>query len=209
MREPKCRLFRCLATVARSAAVRPAPMLDMRPVSSAARIAFDDILRSVSGGGAPRRLPALLASRTARLKDRRLGVVCARHRARCARENQETAKDHGDRQGLGKFRALPSDVEPAQAPAGDGHGLDQIHLDGVGGVELLDVGVEEELELFVGFAGSTTDLAERPWRRLLRDDLARPCGVAGPRDLAPLARAASAFETSLRLLLRSDDMMVR
>jgi hypothetical protein len=43
--------------------------------------------------------------------------------------------------------------DAAQAPAGDGHGLDQIHLDRVGGVELLDVGVEEELELFVGFGG--------------------------------------------------------
>jgi len=34
-------------------------MVDIRPVSSAARIAFDDILRSVSGGGAPMRLPTL------------------------------------------------------------------------------------------------------------------------------------------------------
>src|ERR1700730_422712 len=48
-------------------------------------------------------------------------------------------------------------------------------------------------------AGSTTDLAERPWRRLLRDDLARPSGVAGPRDLAPLARAV--------WILRLDDIM--
>src|SRR5665213_1410832 len=48
-------------------------------------------------------------------------------------------------------------------------------------------------------AGSTTDLEDRPWLRLLRADLARPSGVAGPRDLAPLARAV--------LILRSDDMM--
>jgi hypothetical protein len=48
-----------LATVSRSAAVIAAPMLDIRPVSSAARIAFEDILRSVSGSGAPMTLPAL------------------------------------------------------------------------------------------------------------------------------------------------------
>jgi hypothetical protein len=41
----------------------------------------------------------------------------------------------------------------AQPPAGDGHGLDQVHLDVVGGAELLDVGVEEDLELLAGFAG--------------------------------------------------------
>jgi len=43
--------------------------------------------------------------------------------------------------------------DAAQAPAGDGHGFDQIHLDRVGGLELLDVGIEEELELLVGFGG--------------------------------------------------------
>jgi len=48
--------------------------------------------------------------------------------------------------------------DAAQAPAGDGHGFDQIHLDRVGGVELLDVGVEEELELFVGFGGEQDGL---------------------------------------------------
>ena len=45
--------------VPRSASVIDAPMLDILPVSSAVRIAFDDILRRVSGGGAPMRLPAL------------------------------------------------------------------------------------------------------------------------------------------------------
>jgi hypothetical protein len=48
--------------------------------------------------------------------------------------------------------------DAAQAPAGDGHGLDQIHLDRVGGLELLDVGVEEELKLFVGFGGEQDGL---------------------------------------------------
>jgi hypothetical protein len=43
--------------------------------------------------------------------------------------------------------------DAAQAPAGESHGLDQIHLDRSGWAELLDVGVEEELELFVGFVG--------------------------------------------------------
>jgi hypothetical protein len=43
--------------------------------------------------------------------------------------------------------------DAAEAPAGDGHGLDQIRLDRIGGLELLDVGVEEELELFMGFGG--------------------------------------------------------
>ena len=48
--------------------------------------------------------------------------------------------------------------DAAQAPAGDGHGLDQIHLDIGGGLELLDVSVEEELELFVGFGGKQDGL---------------------------------------------------
>jgi hypothetical protein len=30
-----------------------------------------------------------------------------------------------------------------------------------------------------------------PWRRLLRDEAARPRGVTGPWELAPLARAVS------------------
>jgi hypothetical protein len=48
--------------------------------------------------------------------------------------------------------------DAAEAPAGDGHGLDQVHFDGAGGLELLDVGVEEELELFVGFGGEQDGL---------------------------------------------------
>src|ERR1041385_7489123 len=47
-------------------------------------------------------------------------------------------------------------------------------------------------------ADSTTDCAERPWVRLLREEMARPSGVVGQWDLAPLARAD--------LVLRSDDM---
>jgi hypothetical protein len=48
-----------LETAARSAAVRVAPMVFILPVSSAARIAFADIFRKVSGGGAPIALPTL------------------------------------------------------------------------------------------------------------------------------------------------------
>jgi hypothetical protein len=44
-------------------------------------------------------------------------------------------------------------TDAAKAPAGDGHGLDQFHFQIVGGLELLDVGVEKELELFMGFGG--------------------------------------------------------
>ena len=72
--------------------------------------------------------------------------------------------------------------DAAQAPAGDGHGLDKIHLDGVSGLELLDVGVEEELELFVGFGGEHDGLggeavAEAVARRL--DSAFRSGGAAG------------------------------
>jgi hypothetical protein len=43
-------------------------------------------------------------------------------------------------------------AEAAQAPAGDGHGLDQVHLDAAGGLELVDVGLAEELKVLDGFA---------------------------------------------------------
>jgi hypothetical protein len=43
--------------------------------------------------------------------------------------------------------------DAAQAPAGDGHGLDQIHLDIAGGLKLPDVCIEQELKLFLGFGG--------------------------------------------------------
>jgi len=41
--------------------------------------------------------------------------------------------------------------EAAQAPAGGGHGFDQLDLDGAGGGELVEIGVEEELEVGGGF----------------------------------------------------------
>jgi len=46
----------------------------------------------------------------------------------------------------------------------------------------------------VGTTGETAGragagLAERPWRRALREDTVRPAEVVGPWDLAPLMRA--------------------
>lgn len=43
--------------------------------------------------------------------------------------------------------------DAAQTPSSDDHDVDQFHLHGVGGVELVDVGVEQDLELFSGFVG--------------------------------------------------------
>lgn len=42
---------------------------------------------------------------------------------------------------------------------------------------------------------------ERPWRVALRDERARPAGVAGPRDFAPLARAVADFMLVVGLVL--------
>ena len=36
-------------------------------------------------------------------------------------------------------------------------------------------------------------LAERPWRRALREERVKPSGVMGPWDLAPLMRAVEDF----------------
>lgn len=43
--------------------------------------------------------------------------------------------------------------EAAQAPAGGGHGFDQLDFDGTGGGEFVEIGVEEALEVGGGFVG--------------------------------------------------------
>jgi hypothetical protein len=43
--------------------------------------------------------------------------------------------------------------DAAQAPAGGGHGLDQIDLDAALGMELVGVGIEQSLEVFARFGG--------------------------------------------------------
>ncbi|MEO8052151.1 MAG: hypothetical protein ABI833_17205, partial [Acidobacteriota bacterium] len=43
--------------------------------------------------------------------------------------------------------------EAAETPAGGGHGLDQLDLDGGGGGELIEIGVEETREVGGGFVG--------------------------------------------------------
>ena len=43
--------------------------------------------------------------------------------------------------------------EAAQAPAGGGHGFDQLDLDGAGGGEFVEIGIEEEMEVGDGFVG--------------------------------------------------------
>jgi hypothetical protein len=44
-------------------------------------------------------------------------------------------------------------TEAAQAPADGGHGLDQLLLDAALGIELLDVGSEQKLEVLARFGG--------------------------------------------------------
>ncbi len=48
--------------------------------------------------------------------------------------------------------------EAKQAPAGDGHGFDQIHFDGGRGVELVEVGLAEVFEVFLGLGGQDDGL---------------------------------------------------
>ncbi len=43
--------------------------------------------------------------------------------------------------------------EASQTPAGGGHGLHEFGLDGAGGGELIEIGIEEELEVRGGFGG--------------------------------------------------------
>ena len=45
------------------------------------------------------------------------------------------------------------DADAAEAPADGGEGLDELGFDGVGGVVAIEVGVEEDLEVVVGFGG--------------------------------------------------------
>ena len=44
-------------------------------------------------------------------------------------------------------------ADAAEAPAGDGEGLNELGFDGVGGVIAVEVGVEEGLEVLFGFGG--------------------------------------------------------
>ena len=39
----------------------------------------------------------------------------------------------------------------AEAPAGDGDGVDELGFDGIGGIEAVDIGVEECFEVVIGF----------------------------------------------------------
>ena len=43
--------------------------------------------------------------------------------------------------------------ESPETPAGGGHGLHQVGLDGSEGGELVEIGIEEELEVFGAFGG--------------------------------------------------------
>ena len=43
--------------------------------------------------------------------------------------------------------------EAAQAPAGGGHGFDQLDFDGAGGGEFVEIGIEEKMEVGDGFVG--------------------------------------------------------
>jgi hypothetical protein len=49
-------------------------------------------------------------------------------------------------------------ADAAEAPAGGGHRFDQFRFEGGLGVELVDVGIEEELELFAGLGGEDDGL---------------------------------------------------
>jgi hypothetical protein len=46
----------------------------------------------------------------------------------------------------------------AEAPAGEGHGLDQVHFDSIGGLVGVLVGLEEAGEVLFGFAGEDDGL---------------------------------------------------
>ena len=49
--------------------------------------------------------------------------------------------------------------------------------------------------------GSAVAWVARPWRRAFCDERARPAAVAGPWDLAPLARAVKDFLLDVGLVL--------
>jgi len=48
--------------------------------------------------------------------------------------------------------------DAAETPAGYGHGFDQIHFDGVGGLKALDVRGQESFVVFLGFGGEDDGL---------------------------------------------------
>jgi len=71
-------------------------------------------------------------------------------------------------------------TDAAQAPAGDGHGLDQLHFDAGLGIELVLVGIEEKLEVFGGLVGENY-VRKRDARRLGREPVTRAvAGRPGP-----------------------------
>ena len=108
--------------------------------------------------------------------------------------------------------------EAAQAPAGGGHGFDQLDFDGAGGGEFVEIGVEEALEVggrFVGEdegdggKGGVADGARSPVGSTGRKSVAKGglggAGAAfrsgGAADLAPLARAVADFLLVVGLVL--------
>ena len=71
----------------------------------------------------------------------------------------------------------------AEAPAGQRHGLDQVHFDGVGGAVGILVGLEELQEVLFGFAGEYVGIGGQA---VLEEHFGKSffClpGVLGPRD---------------------------
>jgi hypothetical protein len=99
----------------------------------------------------------------------------------------------GEQHSVFKHRGLDVRHTP-QTPAGDGHALNQIEFDGIGGLITMDVGVEEMLEVVFRFELEEGEAGGESMTEGVLDERALPSAVTGPLDLAPLARADSAFD---------------
>ncbi len=71
--------------------------------------------------------------------------------------------------------------EAAQAPAGGGHGFDQLDFDGAGGGEFVEIGIEEELEVGERFVGQDNGDG---WEGGVADGARSPDGSTGRKSVA-------------------------
>jgi hypothetical protein len=139
----------------------------------------------------------------------RAGVIA--QRTECAREQGDRGFFRAERFQTADFTVEHRRLQFPEAgltPVCDGHHSDQVVLDGGTGRKITLEDGELSGEIGLGCGVGEEGLGTQAVTMLLREELALPMAVTGPRDLAPLARAAAArFSLVTRLEIVGSDFI--
>ena len=103
---------------------------------------------------------------------------------------------------LGAEEAGFHSSETAEAPAGGGHGLEQLHFNGGLGLELAEVGIEERLESRAGFGGEDDGLGGESVAETVAGRAGASLGSDGAAGLCAVGAGGLAARGSGRGFLR-------